>query len=94
MKQSVTVKLAGQTLNLKTEDEGKHVRLLVKHLEERIDEIRRGAGAASSHQIALLAGLRVVDELFTAQRALDEVRGTVKDRVEHVLSLLDEHGLN
>lgn len=94
MKQSVTVKLAGQTLNLKTEDDGTYIRLLVEHLEERIEEIRRGAGAASSHQIALLAGLRVVDELFSAQRELEEARGNVKSRVERVLSLLDEHGLN
>ena len=94
MKQSVAVKLAGQTLNLRTEDDPKYVRSLAEHLEERIEEIRRGAESASAHQIALLAGLRVVDELFRAQRSLGTIQGEVRNRVERALSLLDEQDLS
>lgn len=91
MKQSVAVKLAGHTLNLRTEDEPQYVTSLADHFAERIEEIQRVSDSASAHQIALLAGLRVVDELFRLRRALDSIEEAVQTRVGHVLSLLEEH---
>lgn len=90
MRRTVAVKLAGQTLHLRTEDDPDYVQALATHLHERIEEIRRGADSASTHQIALLAGLQVVDELFRLRRDLGHLRGNVVRRVRRVLSLLDE----
>lgn len=92
MRRTVAVKLAGQTLNLRTEDDPDYVQAIATHLQERIEEIRRGAGdSASTHQIALLAGLQVVDELFRLRRDLGQLQGNMARRVRRVLSLLDEH---
>jgi cell division protein ZapA (FtsZ GTPase activity inhibitor) len=92
LRRTVAVKLAGQTLNLRTEDDPTYVQSIAAHLAERIEEIRRGAGeSVSTHQIALLAGLQVVDELFRVQRDLRQLQGSMAHRVRRVLSLLDEH---
>ena len=91
MKQSVNVRLAGHTLSLRTEDDPDYIRSVAAYLSERMGEIRIIADTASAHQIALLAGIQVVDELFKAQRANDAIEGKVRARVGRVLSLLDEY---
>ena len=90
MKQSVTVRLAGHRLNLLTEDDEAYVQTLADHLNSRIEEIRGAAGAASAHQVALLAGLRVVDELFKAKSSLTSLEDNVRGRVVNLLSLANE----
>ncbi|MCA9562693.1 MAG: cell division protein ZapA [Myxococcales bacterium] len=91
MKKSVAVKLAGHTLHLKTEDDPNYVRSVANYLAELIDEIRNASGgAASAHQVALLAGLRVSDELFKAQKQLDALRGSINTRVSRVMDLLED----
>jgi cell division protein ZapA (FtsZ GTPase activity inhibitor) len=92
VRRTVAVKLAGQTLNLRTEDDPESVQSIAAYLQERIDEIRRGVGEnVSTHQVALLAGLQVVEELFRLRRDLGQLQGSTARRVRRVLSLLDEH---
>ncbi len=93
LKRTVAVKLAGQSLNLRTEDDPDHVQAVADYLQERMDEIRRGADSASTHQIALLAGIRVVDELFRLRHDLKQLRGSATERARRVLNLLDEQEL-
>ena len=90
LRKSVTIKLAGHTLNLRTEDEPEYVNALADHLADRIEMIRDAAGSASAHHVALLAGLRVVDELFKANESLATLEQKVVQRVGHVVDLLDE----
>ena len=90
LKKSVTIRIAGHTLNLRTEDQPEYVNALANHLSVRIEEIRDAAGSASAHHVALLAGLQVVDELFKAEESLAALEGKVVQRVERVVDLLDE----
>ena len=90
MKQSVTVRLAGHTLNLRTEGDPQHLRKIAAEFQDRIEQIRGGSRTASAHQVALLAGLQVCEELFQAQHDLDSVADRVRSRVERALDLLDE----
>lgn len=90
LKQSVTIKLAGHSLNLRTEDQPEYVHSLATYLNSRIDEIREGAGSASGHQVALLAGLQIVDELFRAKQTLADLEERVADRVGKAVSLLEQ----
>jgi len=90
LKKSVTISIAGHTLNLRTEDDPEYVTALASHLSDRIEEIRGAAGNASAHHVALLAGLQVVDELFKAEESLTALEGKVVQRVERVVNLLDE----
>ena len=90
MKQSVTVKLAGQTLNLRTEDEPSYVQSLARYFAERIEAIKVASGSASGHQAALLAGMQVVDELFQARHAMQAYEKKVQGKVERTLKLLEQ----
>ena len=90
-KKSVAVKLAGQTLYLLTEEDPEYVRELARYFSECMDSIRQGSDSASAYRIALLAGLRVVDELNQLKRSAGSYQSTVQDKVERVLSVLEEH---
>jgi cell division protein ZapA (FtsZ GTPase activity inhibitor) len=90
LKQSVTVKVAGHSLNLRTEEDPAYVRGLARQLSDRIDQIRQVSGTASAHQVALLTGLQLIDELAKAQRAASSIDASVRTSVERVLTLLEE----
>jgi cell division protein ZapA (FtsZ GTPase activity inhibitor) len=90
VKQSVTVKIGGHKLSLRTEDDPQYVQALADQLTLLMEEIRHGSETASAHQVALLAGLRIMDELYQLKRSLGAFEGVVRGRVERVLGLLDE----
>ncbi|MBN1944564.1 MAG: cell division protein ZapA [Bradymonadales bacterium] len=90
-KQQVAIRIAGQTLYLLTEEEPQHVYDVANYLSTCLEEIRQGSGSASTYQVALLAGMRVVEELFVLRRDLGQYQNRVEDKVERMLSLLNEH---
>jgi len=90
VKKSVTIKVAGQSLNLRTADDPARVQRLAGHLSSRIDELRAAAGSASAHQVALLAGLQVVDELFKAQDELKDLQERLARPVDRAIALIEE----
>ena len=91
MKQSVTVRLGGHSLSLRTEDDPDYIRSVAAYLSERMAEIKGAAESMSAHQIALLAGIQVVDKLFQLQRSTLGIEKKVKARVERAQRLLDEY---
>lgn len=90
MKRSVTVNLAGHTLNLRTENDPTYVKSLARYFSEKIESVRRVSGKASGHQVALLAGLQVVDEFFQLREEKGALQDTVRVRVKRALELLEE----
>jgi cell division protein ZapA (FtsZ GTPase activity inhibitor) len=91
VKQSVTVRLGGHSLSLRTEDDPDYIRSVAAYLSEQMAEIKGAAESMSAHQIALLAGIQVVDKLFQLQKANLRIENKVQARVDRALSLLDEY---
>jgi cell division protein ZapA len=89
LKNSVTIKLAGQTLNLRTEEDADHLQKVAHLLDEKISEIGQGS-RASTQQVALLAGLQIADELSKLKEDYKTLETAVKDRVQKSLSLLED----
>ncbi|HSF05949.1 MAG TPA: cell division protein ZapA [Methylomirabilota bacterium] len=59
----VELTLLGQTLVVRTEATPEYVRLLARHLEQRVEGVRR-AGVPDHIKSLLLAALEITDELF------------------------------
>jgi cell division protein ZapA len=99
MKRKVDVNLLGQHFSVRTERDAEYVQSLAAFVTRRFEELKKGAKAASTQQIALLLALNLADELQQAVErgdvaiarsddATESVRAALTD-VQEALELLD-----
>lgn len=71
-KRSVTLTIAGQTLSIRTDADDARLRRIVRKVDGRVDEIRRGAPSIPTAKVHLLAALTLAEELVQCEDARDE----------------------
>ncbi|MBI2896986.1 MAG: cell division protein ZapA [Deltaproteobacteria bacterium] len=87
MKKPITISVAGQRYAVKGADED-HLKRLASFIDERVEDARKVAKAASPQHLLVLAALNMADELFSIEarrRALEE---ETRARVKRVLGRL------
>lgn len=84
----VELTLLGQTLVVRTEANAEYVRTLARHLEQRVEAIRR-AGVPDHIKSLLLAALEITDELFRTREERSRETADVGARLDAIQSLLD-----
>jgi len=85
----VELTLLGQTLVVRTEAAPDYVRSLARHLEQRVETVRRG-GVPDHIKSLLLAALEITDELFRARDERSRETADVSARLDALQSVLDQ----
>jgi cell division protein ZapA (FtsZ GTPase activity inhibitor) len=88
VKRSVTVEVAGQRLQLRTDAEDAYVTALAEYVNVKIGEIKASSRTYSTHVLAVLAALHIADDLFQVRRRESELREQVRERSRRILELL------
>jgi cell division protein ZapA (FtsZ GTPase activity inhibitor) len=83
----VELPLLGQTLVVRTEATPEYVRLLARHLEQRVEAVRR-AGVPDHIKSLLLAALEITDELFRLRDERAREAADVGARLDSLQCLL------
>ncbi|HEX3926641.1 MAG TPA: cell division protein ZapA [Gemmatimonadales bacterium] len=83
LKQSVTVKVGGEELQIRSEHPPEYTREVAGYFDDALRQIRTMLPSIEAHKAAILAGLAVTDELFRARR-------TDTDMAERISGLADE----
>ena len=91
-KRSVTVRIAGEEHTIRAAAEPAYTRRCARHVDDRIQEIRRQAGLIEGHKAAILAALSIADECFQAEAELERLRNDVTRRTERLAALLGTEG--
>ncbi|MBI5497348.1 MAG: cell division protein ZapA [Deltaproteobacteria bacterium] len=87
---SVTVTLAGQKLNIRSEHAEAHIQQLAAYVERHVKDLQRvSKPSVPTHQIALLAAMNIADELFNMQSEGKEFRAKVAHKGEHLLRAIE-----
>jgi cell division protein ZapA (FtsZ GTPase activity inhibitor) len=84
----VEITLLGQTLVVRTEAAPEYVRTLARHLEQRVETVRR-AGVPDHIKSLLLAALEITDELFRNRDERSRDAAEVGTRLDTLQNLLD-----
>jgi cell division protein ZapA (FtsZ GTPase activity inhibitor) len=83
MKQTYSVKLLGQTFNLRTENDADHVERVTGYVNDVFDDVKKRAPKLSSQEIAILSALNIAEELFKrdkeTKKLIEDWRGELKE---------------
>lgn len=83
----VELTLLGQTLVVRTEATPEYVRLLARHLEQRVETVRRGV--PDHIKSLLLAAMEITDELFRLRDDRSRETADAGARVDALQGLLE-----
>lgn len=92
MKQSVEVKVGGQTFRIRSDAGEPHIRAVAEYVTERLEEARESMGpvTGSPYKVALLAALNLADELLREREGRKEKNKRIEEQSRELLGYLDE----
>lgn len=88
MSRELELNIGGQRIKVKTDEDEAYMRRLAGHVDERMRELGHGQRGVTSLNVALLAALRIADELYKTRddsSAAEAVLQLVADEVEGAL---------
>ncbi len=89
---TVQISIFGQEYSVKAPADPTYIKKIAEYLDEKMREVQSGFSTTqSSTRIAILAGMNIVDELFSAKKDGDLVSGEVEEKVTSLIELIDEN---
>ena len=88
MKRSVTVSVANQRFQLKTDAKTAYVKQLASFVDDKIAEAKRSGKTVTTQSLALLAAMNIADELLQLRESHATLQREVRERSERILQYL------
>ena len=89
-KRTVTVNINGQRFTVRSDDDDAYLDDLTSFINGKLEAIKKATGRVETGQIALLALLDIVDDLFRHQRENANLKKLITERAEVLLEQIDE----
>ena len=86
--QSVSLTIAGQRLNIRTDRDEVYLQTLTEYVDLIVNDLQQGARRATP-QVLLLALLKVADELFQARQRSDVLKDALQLQMQEIIGLID-----
>ena len=90
MKKRFHIKLLGQELSVLSDSGDDHVARVVQYVNDKVEEIERGASNFNTLNIAILAALNIADEYFKEKAAEESKYNQLEDRSEQLIDLINK----
>ena len=89
---AVQISIFGQEYSVKAPADPNYIKKIAEYLDEKMREVQSGFNTTqSSTRIAILAGMNIVDELFTAKKDGDVASGEIEEKVSSLIELIDDN---
>ncbi len=93
---AVRVTIFGEDYQIRTDLGDEYTRACALHVDEAIQEAHIGSHVSEVHKAAILAAMKITDELFRARRDKEILERAVRERLsdltERVNDMLDGEG--
>ncbi len=87
----VQISIFGQEYSVKAPADPEYIKKIAEYLDEKMREVQSGFSTTqSSTRIAILAGMNITDELFTAKQSGDSTSIDAEERISSLIELIDE----
>jgi len=85
----VRVMIFGEEYQIRTDLGEDYTRECAKYVDDAIQEAHVGGHIVEPHRAAILAALKITDELFKTRREVDGLSDTVQSRIEELAAQLE-----
>ncbi len=87
----VQISIFGQEYSVKAPADETYIKKIAEYLDEKMREVQSGFSTTqSSTRIAILAGMNITDELFTAKQSGDSSSNEVEEKISSLIEFIDE----
>jgi cell division protein ZapA len=90
LKKRFDIKILGQELSVSSDSGDEHVAKVVEYVTERVEEIGRAAGKATTLNVAILTALNIADEYFKLKGENERIVRQLEARSENLIHLINE----
>ncbi len=92
MKSDIELRVAGQTLKIRTDEDEAYMKRLAKYVDEHMAEVSSGRKGTTTVSVALLAALKIADAYHKLEGAHGSVDATLDRLSETIEAALDKSG--
>ena len=87
----VQISIFGQEYSVKAPADPDYIKKIAEYLDDKMREVQSGFSTTqSSTRIAILAGMNITDELFTARQSDESVSSEVEEKISSLIELIDD----
>ena len=90
MQRAVEVKILGQKVTLRSEDEEEYIRRVAEYVDEKMREVSKSAAPRGKYTVAMLVALNIADEYHRLKENHDIVTSRVDRLIERLESVLSD----
>ena len=87
----VQISIFGQEYSVKAPADPDYIKKIAEYLDDKMREVQSGFSTTqSSTRIAILAGMNITDELFTARQSDESGSTEVEEKISSLIELIDD----
>ena len=87
----VQLSIFGQEYSVKAPADPDYIKKIAEYLDDKMREVQSGFSTTqSSTRIAILAGMNITDELFTARQSDQSDSTEVEEKISSLIELIDD----
>ena len=87
----VQISIFGQEYSVKAPADPDYIKKIAEYLDDKMREVQSGFSTTqSSTRIAILAGMNITDELFTARQSDQSDSTEVEEKISSLIELIDD----
>ena len=87
----VKISIFGQEYSVKAPADPDYIKKIAQYLDEKMREVQSGfSSTQSSTRIAILAGMNITDELFTAKQSGEIDSSDAEQKISTLIELIDD----
>ncbi len=85
------ISIFGQEYSVKAPADPDYIKKIAQYLDEKMREVQSGfSSTQSSTRIAILAGMNITDELFTAKQSGEIDSSDAEQKISSLIELIDD----
>ena len=87
----VKISIFGQEYSVKAPADPDYIKKIAQYLDEKMREVQSGfSSTQASTRIAILAGMNITDELFTARQSGEIDSSEAEQKISSLIELIDD----
>lgn len=90
MQKAVEVKIMGQKVVLRSDDEEQYIRKVAEYVDGKMQEVSNSTGSKGKYSVAMLAALNIADEYHRLKDNHDTVTARVDQLLERLTTVLSD----